>query len=370
MQIIDDGVNGAMEPYLAVVPKSRDEDVPRLPLDVVGQSDEPWQYELSLLGCGDNDDVQELVAAIQGVVKSLSQAIPLRRLDGITVAGDYRAVVASFDRGYEGASAPETAPEEIGQGIARTISVYREGHWKERIIIDAGAAFALLSDESDTVDWGLYIFVRQLAEVSITEMIDRRLPGVWMQPIGSPLQSFLYPRLHPAILGYLGSHFSAGFGDPLQHTEVKRELFISALRQMKSSSLAARLEYRYHGDLDRLFAIVMPLISYVLQFGAELLGHCAASGVEPFDSEGQLVHALEEAGLRHWFSTFGDSLERLRVRLGHWDSFDEFLALNVHVERLMWQLGMFPWHGPDGLRIEIPLGTDIAELLAVEGDKL
>jgi len=75
-------------------------------------------------------------------------------LDGITVASEYRTAVASLDRGYQGASAPETAPEEIGQGIARTISVYRDRRWKERIIIDDGAAFALLANESDTVEWG------------------------------------------------------------------------------------------------------------------------------------------------------------------------------------------------------------------------
>lgn len=368
MQLIDEGVSGAMEPYLARVPKPRDQDAPLFPQDVVGQNDEPWQYELSLLGCGDNDDVQELTSAIQSVVRSLSQAIPLNRLDGITVASDYRTAVVSLDRGYEGSSAPETAPEEIGQGIARTISIHRDGRWKERIIIDARASFALLADESDTVEWGLYILVRQLAEVAITEMIKRHLPGVWMRPIADPLQGFLYTNLHPAIFGYLGSHFSAGFGDTSSNIEIKRELFISALREMKSAGLAARFEYRYHGDVDRLLAIVMPRVSYALQFGADLLGHCAASGADPFDSDGELVRALDDAGLQHWFPIFQDRLERLRMRFGHWDSFDEFLALNIHVERLMWQLGILPWFGPEGLRVEVPLGTDMAALLAAKGN--
>ena len=363
MQLIEEGVSGAMEPYLSMVPKPRDGDAPLFPSDLMNQSSEPWQYELSLIGCSDAENVQELSNAIQGIVTSLAQALPLHRLDGITVASDYREAVSSLDRGYEGASAPETAPEEIGQGIARTMTVLRDGRWKERIIIDAGAVFALLADESDTVEWGLYVLVNQLAEVAISEMIERHLPGVWMQPIDDPLQGFLYPSLHPAIFGYLGSHISAGFGDPPHHTEVKRELFITALGEMKSAGLAARLEYRYHGDTDRLLGIVMPRISYALQFGADLLGHCAASGSDPFDSKGELTAALEDAGLQHWFPIFRESLERLRMRLGLWESFDEFLALNAHVERLMWQLGMLPWHGPEGVRIEIPLGTDIDKLL-------
>ena len=235
MSLIEEGVSGAMEPYLAARPKPRDEDEPLLPLDLVGNAEGPWQYELSLLGFSDDDRTQELIAAVKGIVESLADAIPLHRLDGITIAADYWAAVASLDRGYEGASVPEIAPDEIGQGIARTVAVFREGNWKERIIIDGGAALALLSEDSSTVEWGLYILIRQLSEVAITDILDRSLPGVWMRPIEHQLQGFLYTNVHPAVFGYLGSHFSAGFGDPPDQAEVKRELFITALREMKSA---------------------------------------------------------------------------------------------------------------------------------------
>ncbi len=363
MKLVEDGVNGAMESYLAIVPKPRDKDALLFPADLINQSSEPWQYELSLIDCGDAENVQELSNTIQGIVASLAQALPLHRLDGITIASDYRAAVTSLDRGYKGASAPDTAPEEIGQGIARTMSVQRGGGWKDRIILDARAAFALLAEESDTVEWGLYLLVRQLTEVAISEMIERQLPGVWMEPISDPLHGFLYPSVHPAIFGYLASHISAGIGDSQHHVSVKRELFITALGDLKSAGLAARLEYRYHGDLDRLLGIVMPRISYALQFAADLLGHCAASGADPFDADGEFSAVLSDVGLQQWFPIFRDRLERLRIRLGRWESFDEFLSLDVHVERLMWQLGMLPWHGAEGVRIEIPLGTDIDKLL-------
>ncbi|MGH0315152.1 hypothetical protein NKY46_02625 [Sinorhizobium meliloti] len=365
MQLVEEGVNGAMEPYLEIVPKPRNQDAPLFPVDLINQSNEPWQYELSLIGCGDSENVQELLNAVQGIVTSLAQGLPLNRLDGITIASDYHQAVASLDRGYAESIAPDTAPEEIGQGIARTMSVQRGGRWKERIILDARVAFALLAEENETVEWGLYILVKQLAEVAISEMVERNLPGVWMKPISDPLHGFLYPSIHPALVGYLGAHISAGFGDTPFQAEVKRELFITALGEMKSAGLAARLEYRHHGDLDRLLGIVMPRISYTLQFAADLLGHCAASGIDPFDADDRLSAALADAGLQQWFPIFRDRLERLRMRLGQWESLDEFLALDVHVERLMWQLGMLPWHGPKGVRIEIPLGTDIDKLLEI-----
>lgn len=362
-RLVEEGVSGALEPYLAMAPKPRDEGTPIFPTDLINQSSEPWQYELSLIGCGNAENVHELSNAIQGIVTSLAKALPLHRLDGITITHNYREAVTSLDRGYEGASAPDSAPEEIGQGIARTISVQRDGRWKERIILDAGAAFALLAEESDAVEWGTYILVRKLTDVAISEMIERQLPGVWMKPISDPLHGFLYPNVHPAIFSYLTSHISAGFGDSLHLATEKRELFITTLGEMKSTGLAERLEYRHHGDLDRFLGAVMPRISYTLQFAADLLGHCAASGVDPFDTDGELSAALADAGLQQWFPIFGDRLERLRMRLGRWESFDEFLALDVHVERLMWQLGMLPWDGPEGVRIEVPLATDIDKLI-------
>ena len=72
--------------------------------------------------------------------------------------------------------------------------------------------------------------------------------------------------------------------------------------------------------------------------------------------------------LANWFRFYSDHLNRFHERLGRWGSFDEFLAFNLHVERLLWSVGMFAWEGPDGLRIEIPYDWDPGafELLRVD----
>ena len=131
---------------------------------------------------------------------------------------------------------------------------------------------------------------------------------------------------------------------------------------MKSVGLAERFAYRHHGDVDRFLEVVMPSISSTLLLGGDLLGHCAVSGSDPFDSKGELSAVLEDLGLENWFPIFLDDLECFRMRRGRWASFDEFLKLSIHVERLMWQLGIFLWLGPDGLQVEILLEPDIALL--------
>lgn len=362
-EFVEEGVGNAMEAYLTIMPKPIDEGAPIFPEDLIIQSRKPWQYELSLADGVYAESVEKLQNTIQGIVSSLSRVLPLHRLDGITIAPDCRAAVASIDRRYQGASALDSASKEVGRMIAKRVAVHRGDRWKDRIILDANAAIALLSEESDTVDQGLYPLVKQLAEVALSEVIEHRLPGIWMNPIRDPLHNFLYPSVEPAIFGYIASHISAGIGNRSHNALAKRELFIKSLKNMKEAILTARLQYRYHGNLSCFLEVAMPQISYNIQIAAELLGHCAASDIDYFDDDGELKAELSDVGLQLWLPIFHEQLESLRLRLGRWESFDEFLALDVNVERLMWQFGLIPWLGQEGVSIAIPLGTDIENLL-------
>ena len=40
--------------------------------------------------------------------------------------------------------------------------------------------------------------------------------------------------------------------------------------------------------------------------------------------------------------------------MARWESFDDFLAFNIHVERLLFAVGLFPREASDGVRIEVP----------------
>lgn len=133
---------------------------------------------------------------------------------------------------------------------------------------------------------------------------------------------------------------------------------------MREKVLAARLAYRQNADLDTLLSLAKSTIRHVLLFSADLLGHCAALDLEAAPRGSELDDALQRAGLQSWLPRFANDLEAHRQRLGRWRSFDEYLAFNVHVERLMWQLGMIPWDTGAGLRVEVPLGTDAEALLA------
>lgn len=322
-------------------------------------------WELSLLGMYDSaDDAADLTEAVRGIVTAVGYSLPLSRLEGITFSNDYRTALSQIDRGIEDVGPPSSVDPAIGTGIAQTVNVVRDGTIMCRVVVDSGVGFGLLSDEPATIDWATAVLIRQLMLASLTEVLDVSLPGVMLQPITDPLQSWLHSAISAAPDGYVASHMASGFGDPNELADGWRQLLTDALDRLRETVLPARLAYRYDGDLDALLAVTMPHVRNVLQFAADLLGHCAGRGMSATEPGSDLATALDGIGLKNWLPRYAGDLEMCRLSYGKWQSFDEFLTLNVHVERLMWQLGMIPWANENGMRVEIPLGTDADALMA------
>lgn len=329
-------------------------------------SDEQQQisYQMSFLGFASEEIAHEIADVAKPVVTSVASYLSLSRLDGLTFAADYPAALREVDRGREDLTPIETVATDSVIGIARMVMVIREREVKGRIVLHASIAEHLLSDDEASTGWALHVLVHQLALVNMIELVETALPGTLLKPIDSPFQWFLYQELDRALHGYVAAFASAPFGNPEEISGAYRDFLISALETMKAEIVSARLSYRYHGDLDRLLPIAMPLVGQVLYFAAELLGNCVGADRRALDGDGRLLTALRHTNLEHWLQDFGRDLQQFHERRGSWRSFDEFLALNRHVERLLWSVGLFPWESPGGLRVEIPLLTDAQALLA------
>lgn len=362
-QIIDDLVNEVTTPYLKNEPLAENQMVSPSSLIKEAINKQPWRYEIVWSGCDDFEDVKRLSDTIKTIVNSFAGQLPLHRLDSIIITSNYQQAIANADLGYDSTYVIESVPKEIGEGVARTLAVYRKGCWKEQIIIDVNVIRLFLNKDAKMVELGLYVFMRQLADVAILEIISRKLPDVWLKPIKGTMENFLYPNIKPAIYGYLSSYLIAAYTDPLSKANDFRGRLIMSLEELKSTGNSARLNYRRDGNLDFLLSIILPRIMYTLQFAAELLGHCEANSIDPFDGNDKLKKVLSDFGLLEWFPIFQETLRKLKNRFGKWETFDEFLSLNICVERLMWQLGLFPFLDNEQIRIEIPIEIDIDQLL-------
>ena len=322
------------------------------------------RYELSLSGCGDERTTTSVQEEVVCLVNELAIAMPLERLDGIMIGNDYPGLLRAVTRGWKNAPTPKTAPPEVGVGVAQTVTVRRSGMAKGRIVASSIVSDALISGDAEQRAWGRHVLVRQLAAVALIEIVEGCLPGTLLGPAGTGIDGWLYSNVDGVPESYAASWMAAAFGDSDKITPGLRELLVAAIDRMMMVVPCERLAYREHGDLERLLSVALPAIRHMLMVSADLLGHCAFTGEPPLGRTSVLQDTLDRAGLRAWFGVYFDDLARFHQRLGRWESLEEFLAFNIHAERLLLAVGMFAWDGPEGLRVEVPLGTDMEALLA------
>ena len=195
------------------------------------------------------------------------------------------------------------------------------------------------------------------------QLLDESLPGVLLNRLQDHYASFLYPFVEAAWEGYFTARASSSFNESAD--EGYAQLLLSVLKRAQLDIPAARYNYRFDGDLDRLLNVALSRIHDVLRFSGMVLGHRGGLS-RPTLGDQNLTDRLQEMGLLNWFVLFDSELSELWGRRGKWESFSEFLHLNCHVERLLWQFGLFPWVTDDGaIRVEVPLGTDAHRLAGV-----
>ena len=313
------------------------------------------RYELSLAGCGDERTTTRVQKEVVSIVDEIAMAMSLERLDGITIGSDYPRLLRGVTRGWKNAPRPKTVPPEIGVGIAQTVTVRRSGVVKGRIVASSVVSDALVSGDAEQKVWGRHVLVRQLAAVAVMEIVEGCLPGTLLEPVGTGIDGWLYANVAGVVDSYAASAMAAPVGGSDKVTPGLRERLVAAIDRMMMVVPRERLAYRDHGDLERLLGVTLPAIRHVLLASADLLGHCASTGEPPLGSGNVVRVALDRAGLRAWFRVYRDDLARCHQRLAQWESIEEFLAFNIHAERLLMANGMFAWEGPEGLRVEVPL---------------
>lgn len=85
------------------------------------------------------------------------------------------------------------------------------------------------------------------------------------------------------------------------------------------------------------------------------------------DDEGQVTKILGELALQKWIYLYQRDLEKMFFKQGKWTDISELTALNMHVERLVWQFSVFPWPMDTGqIKVEIPLAVDMEDLQKID----
>jgi hypothetical protein len=325
-------------------------------------------YPVTFRDCADQETAQKIAAAVNLVVSDMSHSIPLVRLDRITFAEDYVAALRDIERGFPTSRPLIPTEDDCAVSVAMAPLVIRDGVAKVSIIMRAWLGYALIGEERGDQTIAIHTLVNQLAHVACLDLICQTLPEMLLSRIEDRWEAWLYAHTNTAWTAYFASRISAGF-DPAIGS-CYRDLLLAALKRAREAIPRERLAYRSHGDLDRFLESTISSIGTLMTYAGMLLGHCDGLCQSLYDEKGNLTPVLEKMGLRAWIDVLRRNLAGLFERRGEWKSMQEFLALNRHIERVLWQFGVFPWRNDQGeVRVEIPLGTDAAQLLEEKNRK-
>lgn len=327
----------------------------------------PESFTLSLWDFGEKDktEAQRIQVAIGEFIRDFIVDIaiyfPIDSLGGITIADDYRALLSNTQqetKGEDEHASPLPEGPKVVDGVGETVWISTENVFKATILLPSAVAKALISNDPGKEGWAAHILTKHLVSIAWVGMA-KSIPDAMLvrgenKVDEIDIDNWLYNNVYSAIKGYTTSRAAANFGNREEIARELLQLLVENLNRLHTRAMKARKAYRMCGNLDKLLAEVLPTIRNVLTFAAKLIGHSSFSGKTPFDESGVLQNALEHEGLSDWFNRYQVHLERFHRRMGEWKSLDEFVAFNIHVERLLYAIGMFPWETSEGLRIEVP----------------
>jgi Protein of unknown function (DUF4238) len=336
-----------------------------------GEADHPHplNYSIDFPDANDEEIAATVAFVVRLVISELSLVLPLCRLEGITFALDYTSALRNLERGFLVPAGLAPTNDDIGVGVAMAPLVVRDGDIKVRILIRGDLGLALIANDERARALAMHVLVYQLAHAACVELMERAIPGVSLRRIEDEYVAYIYGHMSAAWTGYFASRTSARFERSIGNSY--RDMLLKALLRAHEGIPRARLAYRFDGNLDRFLQLAISTVGAVMRYGGNLLGHCDGLGESPYDNTSGLAAALERAGLREWFNIFHGDLRKVCERSDKWKSAEEFLALNRHFERVLWQFGVFPWKMSEGqTRVDIPLMTDVAQLREVFKNQL
>lgn len=323
---------------------------------------ESARYTVSFLDCADQETAERIAAIVGLVFNALAREISLNRVESITFAQDYAGALQSIDRGF-GATIPLLPTEEdYGAGVAMAPLVLRDGKIRCCIVMRSWLGHALLQqDDGDALQTGLHTLGSMLARVAFVDLVDTALPGVLLKPMEDGWNTLLFEHIDGACSAYFSARTAADLFPGAGNSYC--EVFLAVLERAKEDIPNTRLAYRLHGDLGVFLQVATQAIGHVLVHAAALIGHYDGLGLPFLDADTRIAGALDGSGLSLWVGVYQRDLDALFERRGQWRSLNEFMALSVHMERLLWQFGVFPWRTETGeVRVEIPLATDLPAL--------
>ncbi len=318
----------------------------------------PFSFSLACVGFADSKFSMKLGNIIQIIVQELGRSMPLSSIDGFTFSSDYAHTLQNLDRGDPNLAPDLTQPRGYGRGVAKCVTVNREGKSKNHIVVDAVIAVSLLSDDENERMSSIHIIVSMLSHIGHEVLYEKKLQDKTFVP------DKFSQLFHMGVSCAPGSYFSArqsAFCDTNAGGRYA-DLLLDCIKVAHEVVVAARLMYRVDNDLDSLLKTAVTQMSFIIAHAAQWVGHQDGEVEQDDFSRIALLTELKAFGLDSWIVLLGRDLSRLYDVEGQFNEVNIY-SLDRHVERLLWIFQIFPWPLEDGsVYVSVPMGNDEALL--------
>jgi hypothetical protein len=299
-----------------------------------------FSYTVRLADFGDEKLVKAYADLLHSVVGALARNLPLQDFDGTTIAADYHAALAGLDRGDPSLPPVVSAVLSYGVGVAKPVTVLRDGKRKEHLVIAESVAASWLCDDPILRACGLRVLAKMLAGIAHATRYEAALATSFEPDMMTRL---LHQCVAAAPSGYWSARYAA-FIAP-DHAQEDGDAMIEALAHAQREMAIARAAMSGSDDVGAASICAFECASAILTHAADWLGHRDGLAEGQIFAGDDLPARLEPYGLSRWIKLFGRDLAACYRDDGALD-FDVTTSLSRHVERLLWALGVYCW--PDG----------------------
>lgn len=222
----------------------------------------------------EHPETQRFSSAMSQAILECGRAMDLERLDGVTVAFDFDAALASIDLGYESTHAKGYTKTGEFLCVGKALTVKRCGKLMSHVVFHASTVGLLIYPEHESHPLAVNIIAHEFAHVTGLKWNDAAMPGLLLAP--HQTDWFTASLFDAALIiwdEYLACRLAAGFGDAVAQRTLYAKNYEGDAALAISRTREPIKAYRIHGDLEKMMAeIRVPLIQ-PLKLAGYLLGH-------------------------------------------------------------------------------------------------
>lgn len=307
-----------------------------------------FSFAVGFSGWGDEAEQAALSELLQKIITKLAPLMPLHRLQGVTFALDLAAALETATAALPAGSDPRFLLGSRGPGASYVLPSNLSPNAGFQILLAADYGWALLHQPDEhRRGYALHVLVEELAICAFLTELDERWPGFLFTPTDDTYVDELFAYAAPGLIGYVAARVSADFGGDTAIEAELHDLIGQAIRRGHDAISAARDAHTPGDDIEAFFQTHRSTACELLTLFGRLAGHLHGHQREA-QCEGVLDEVLEALELTRWFELYAKDLARAWEARASWDDMSEIANFGAHLERLLWQLGVFTLRQPEG----------------------